>query len=276
MTSRFSMSPYLRPDSRYFQVRRRKLPGFGDTGVLSTRTTSRRLAERMERLLEEIAERALVEPAYTALLEAVRSKQITLPDLLRARSERRLPVLLRQLNDPPLLEALRRFQNRRSPDRQTTYGLEKIASYAPREARLSWLADPARLLTMLHDLEAGDSQSPKGRKRNTVRRQVYRAASLVLRAELGRAERDRIMGEVDYPAEGDTREVLITPEEIARLLQSAADLGYEELRTLILMALLTSADRGVLLAGARQDGRDRGLLVRDLRMAIIYVLGPKV
>ncbi len=46
-----------------------------------------------------------------------------------------------------------------------------------------------------------------GRKRNSVRRYMLRAISLLLRHYLGEAERNRIFAEVAFPAEDDTREV---------------------------------------------------------------------
>ena len=108
-----------------------------------------------------------------------------------------------------------------------------------------------------------------GVKRNSVRRYLLRAISLLLTDRLGKAERNRIFADVQYAAEDDTREIHLTSEEIVRLLtacdeQSASE--YRELRTVIHLALVTSADRGVLLAGKHGKRTNRGLLVRDVRI----------
>ena len=105
-----------------------------------------------------------------------------------------------------------------------------------------------------------------GLKRNTVRRQLHRAISRLLRQEYGEAERDRIFAGVDYAGEDDTREVFITREEMSALFSAAERREWTELATIIRMALLTSADRGTLLRGRTSDGFRRGLLVRDVRI----------
>ena len=114
---------------------------------------------------------------------------------------------------------------------------------------------------------AANERAPQGCKRNSVRRYMHRATSLLLRHHLGRAERDRIFADVDFPAEDDTREIHLSPLEIQRLLSACDELGYGELGVAIRLALQTSADRGVLLAGGHGSRRrHRGLLVRDLRI----------
>ncbi len=106
----------------------------------------------------------------------------------------------------------------------------------------------------------------EGRKRNSVRRYLLRATSLLLRHHTGRADRDRIFADVNFPAVDDTREIHLTPEETARLLQACHTTGCPELAGVIRMALLMSADRGVLLSGTHEGKTHRGLLVRDLRI----------
>lgn len=251
---------YKRPESSYYYVRRKNLPGFGDTGAISSRSKSKRVAERMERLLEELAERALVEPKWRELLEAVTSGEVDLPDLLKAKTERRLPALLRSLDDPLLTDAVADYRPH-VDDRQTGYGFDKLLEMTEAQTRLSALQDAGRVTALCRRCE-----EEYGVKRNTVRRQLYRAISLLLRHHYGNAERDRVFQNVQYEGEDDTREVYLTPEEIAALLQACEDIDREELGVLIRMALLTSADRGVLLAGTRSDGPERGLLVRDVRV----------
>lgn len=250
---------FKRPGSSIYQVRRRNLPGFGDTGQITSGVRDKRAAERMERCLEAVAALALSEPRYRALLEAVRDKHLPLADLLRAHSERRLDALAASMTDPPLSDAA--AEMRPEADRSVLCGLDKLLVAYGQRARLSDLTDAPRLQRILEQVQR------KGMHRNSVRRQVLRAASLLLRRHYGKAERDRILAGVDFPAIDDTREVHITPAEVTRLRTAAADLGYDELSTIILTALLTGADRGVLLSGEADNGRQlRGLLVRDVEI----------
>ena len=54
--------------------------------------------------------------------------------------------------------------------------------------------------------------------------------------------------------------------KISRLLAACKEFEYKEMELLIRLALQTSADRGVLLAGKNADKELRGLLVRDLEI----------
>lgn len=247
---------FKRPGSTVYQIRRRSLPGYGDTGQLSSGVRDKRLAERMEKALEELAERALVEPRYRALLDAIcrPPHPVSLAQLMQARAARRVELLLATLSDPPLAEVCAALASA-GRDRVTTYGLEKLPELMGPGARLSSLFDPVAIVDALRRAEEA------GRHRNTVRRQFYRAISLVLRERVGEAERTRIMSAVDYEGVDDTREVIVSPAEISRLLD-AADRVHDQMRTLCLCALLASADRGVLLRGDERSGR--GLLVRDV------------
>lgn len=270
--------PYKRPDSPYYYCRRKALVGYGDSGRLSSGVTSKRVAERMERVLEELAERALVEPTWTKLLDAVcKEKTLSLPDLLRARNERRLDGLLAGLHDPDLREAIAAYLASTNKGRMVRLGFDMLRALAPKGARLSYVRDPKNVLAMCRRVETkgwtnGDHKGDPI-KRNSVRRTLYRAISLLLREELGQAERNRIMGDVHFPAEDDTREVLLEPAEIGRLLQTCDEVadgtgnsGYRELRVAIRLMLQTSADRGVVFAGTTAAGDARGLLVRDVRV----------
>lgn len=255
--------PYKRPNSPYYQVRRRNLQGYGDTGVLTTKTKKKAVARRMEDLLEELAERALLEPKWGDLLDAVCEKRsITLPELLQAKNRGTLDELCRQLTDPPLHEAIDQYRKEGRVTRQTDNGLSWLEETLPQSTRLSDL-DAQRIMELLHQAE------DEGRKRNSVRRYQMRAISLLLRHFLGDAERDRIFDDVTFQPEDDTREVHLLPEEIQALLDACHTIGkplYEELAVVIRLSLQTSADRGVLLAGTRSDGEARGLRVRDLRI----------
>lgn len=255
--------PYKRPNSSFYQIRRRNLKGYGDTGVLTTKTKKKRVARRMEDLLEEIAEKALLEPKWTDLLDAVcRERTIKLPELLQAKSGGRLSRLCRRLTDPLVHEAIETYRDEGRVTRQTENGLTWLEENVPSSDRLSDL-DAQTIMRLLKKAEE------EGRKRNSVRRYQMRAISLVLRHHLGETERDRIFADVTFEPEDDTREVHLLPEEISHLLSACHELEkplYEELALVIRLSLQTSADRGVLLSGTRQDEEVRGLLVRDLRI----------
>ena len=253
--------PYKREGSPYYYVRRRRLPGYGDTGRLSARTTSKALARRMEQALEDLAEKALLDPSWHALLDAVcKEKAVTLAELLAAKSQGRLESLRRGLHDPKLAAAVEAFCAATEPKHPIPIGLDLLLAYAPAQARLSWL-DGKTITALCLRAERG------GRKRNSVRRYLLRATSLLLRHHLGKAERDRLFAEVEYAGQDDTREVHLAPEEIAHLLQACEALGYHELAVVVQVALLTSADRSVLLAGPAHHGKVcRGLLRKDLEV----------
>jgi integrase len=95
---------------------------------------------------------------------------------------------------------------------------------------------------------------------------MKQAISCLLRHELGSRERGGIFAEVEYAAEDDTRMVTLSHEEIDRLFDACESRGYHEMAVLVRVALLTSADRGVLLSGPRADGDGAGLLVRQVRI----------
>ena len=44
--------PYKRRDSPYYYIRRKKLPGYGDTGRISSGVTAKKVAGDMDRALE--------------------------------------------------------------------------------------------------------------------------------------------------------------------------------------------------------------------------------
>ena len=115
--------PYKRDSSRYYYVRRRNLPGYGDTGRLSSRSTQKRVARDMERLLEDIAQRALLDPSWYELLDGVcRYKSTSLSDLLRAKTSGTLLSLKQNLRDPLLCDAKDAYLAAAERNRQTRVG----------------------------------------------------------------------------------------------------------------------------------------------------------
>ena len=97
--------PFKKGNSPYWKIRRKRLPGFGDSGTPSTRVKSKALARQMERLLDEIAERGLTDSRWHDVLRALRPTvrgmpgQITLPELLKAKHEGRLDHIVYVLRD---------------------------------------------------------------------------------------------------------------------------------------------------------------------------------
>ena len=212
--------------------------------------------------MKTLAERALVEGRWRGLLDAVCRRTVRLPDLLAAHTRGRLDVLLRGLQDPLLTEAIAQFEQASDVESLARAGLRQLAAYLPAGARLSAVADAKAIMRLCRRAEA------EGRKRNSVRRSLLRAISMLLRYHYGGAERDRVFADVRFAGEDDTRQVLLRPEEIERLLAACQALGYAELGVIIRMALQTGADRGVLVAGKRGGARTEapGLRVSQIRI----------
>ncbi|MEM9666602.1 MAG: tyrosine-type recombinase/integrase [Bacteroidota bacterium] len=265
--------PHRRTGSPYYVCRCRSLPGYGDTGRLTSRTTSKTTAREMESTLRAIAEKALLNPAWRAVLDAVcRDRTIDLPTLLRHRSEGTLDQLRASLSDPTIEEAIRRYSASADITRQTQIGFDRLRGVLEKTVRpashlrMSYLMDPRNIMALCHADERGESTYGNGpRKRNSVRRNTLRAISKLIRHYAGNAERGRIFADVNFPAEDDTRKVHMTPGEMKRLLSACAEV-HDELALIVMMSVLTSADRGVLLAGSTSDRKKpfRGLRREDI------------
>lgn len=271
---------FLRKGSKYYQIRRRRLIGFGDTGQLSSGTKNKKLADRMEQAIEDLAERALIEPRYRSLVEAVCCDHTVAPaDLLVSRHD--LDKLLVTLNDPTLRDAVDAFRAGTAVSNSSEIGLKQLLLYAPSTARLSYL--DAKTITSLCRTAMQAPEKEGVRQRNSVVRCFKRAVSQLLRFHLGNAARNAIFADVLFSSEDDTREVHLGPEDIHRLLEACHSTGYPELAVIVQTALLTSADRGVLLKGTRKQRQCRGLLVSDVRVfhdggeywGTVYLSDPK-
>lgn len=250
--------------SPYYYCRRRALPGYGDTGWITSKSRTKKAARDMERLLEELAEKALLEPSWYDLLDAIcRSRTVSLPDALRAKREGTLVALRQSLKDPPLDEVIEQFLGGKH-SRQIRTGIEQLREVVPPNCRMSYLTDGRRITKLCMAAEV----SPKGRrrKRNSVIRYMLRATSKLVTYHYGRAERNRIWEEVDYSREDDTRRVHITRGDIKRLLEACDALDLHELGVAVRLALLTSADRGELFAGETTDGWRPGLKVHQVKI----------
>lgn len=252
--------PFKRKRSPYFQVRRKRLPGYGDTGQISSGTTNKDVAVRMEEMLEELADAALLRPSMRELLDRICRHEVSLADALSARNRGHLDEMVSNLVDPVLADAVRDYSEMVDPDRTTRMGFAMIIDHAPAGSRLSYLRVAKHVTSMLHAAEA------EGRKRNTVRRTMMRAMRSLLRHHVGTSAMQDVFHDVTFASENDAREEYLTAKEIGRLLEACECKGRTELATIIQTALLTSADRGVLLAGNKPVGYSRGLLVRDVQV----------
>jgi integrase len=217
----------------------------------------------MEQALEDLARKALLEPRFRALLDAVCvTRDVDLPTLLSARDQDKLEELLLKLEDPLLHDAIDECLEMWQDNRHNAYGLNTLRQYVPRRARLSYIANGKTITELCRRVEV-----ERNILRNSVRRRFLQAISKLLIHHLGKSVRNRIFDDVDYPAEDDTRKVSLNPAEIRRLLEACEESNDFELGIVIRLALLTSADRGVLLSGCYEGNKKaRGLLRRDLRI----------
>ncbi|MBN4056261.1 tyrosine-type recombinase/integrase [Rhodothermus sp. AH-315-K08] len=255
---------FRRDRSVYYMIRRRKLIGYGDTGQISSRTKNKKIAERMEQAIEDLADRALIEPRYRSLLDAVcRDHTLEPSELLASRHD--LDLLLVTLTDPTMADAVDSFYKGFAVSYSLKIGLNQLLLYAPASARLSFL-DAKMITTLCHKaMQAPEKEG--GRQRNSVVRCLKRAVSQLIRFHLGNARRNVIFADVQFQAEDDTREVHLSQDQIRSLLLACHELNRQELAVIIRTALLTSADRAVLLAGPSQRRNvARGLLVRDVHI----------
>lgn len=260
--------PKKKPNSPYYKVQRKNLPGYGDTGLLSTRTTSLKRAREMEAALEWLAD----EMAYD-VLDALRprgrgeSGRLTLADVLRARKEGRFADLRRTLSDPPLAEAVRAFASR------VTYANYKLglrhvlrlttesggAHLAPAGARLSWLTDARHLNLITAQLLA------EGYKPNTIRVSVWHAVAQLLRHHYGAGRARDVMAEAQRPAAHDARDVWLTAADVHRVVSACE----WEVRMALLVMAATGVDVGPLLRLRVRDfdAGARTLFVPDTKTA---------
>lgn len=215
----------------------------------------------MEDLVCRIAEKGMTDPSWHRLLVAIKTGELTLPDLLKAKNERRLDQLRHMVQDPTLATTIEEYKAI-SPGYDTENGLRILQEMAKREfgsnPRFGILRTGKNitLLCARAKREGGrpSKKHPQGRPmaHNSARRTVLLSASKLVRFHLGNAERDRIFADVDFPRENDTRDVWLSAEEITQLL----DACERWFRPFVLTALATGADRSPLLR----------MLVRDVKI----------
>lgn len=228
--------PRKKKGSPYYRVQRKNLPGYGDTGLLSTRTTSLKRAREMEDLLQWLAD----EEAYD-VLDALRpttagaSGRVTLADVLRAKKEGRFSSWRRTLDDPPLAGALREFA------KSVRYNNHKLGlrhvlrvttepggpRLAPKGARLSWLTEARHINAVTSRLLS------EGYEPNTVRVSVWYALSKLFRHHYGESRKREIMADAARPHADDARDVWLTARDVHRLVSACE---WEVRMALLLMA----------------------------------------
>jgi integrase len=260
---------YLRPGRPNYYIKCR-LPGFGVIGPLSTGTRNRDRAKAMQTMLVELA---IERPAIvTAIIE----KKLALDAVYIAKLQRQLDQVLGSLSDPLLTEAAARYR-KLTRDERVQHGLDVLVDLAPAGARLSYLT-PRTIVELCAAARDGGrrlrdrkSKSPSKNKpriqavtEGTVRRTLYRAIAELLAHELGRGRMLHILGDIQKgqkPKPNKSRDVRLTPAEVARLLE-ACD---EEFVLLVLAAMLTGVDQGPLLelVGRDYNERESTLVVRD-------------
>lgn len=244
--------PFKHKRTQYYQIRRQNLPGYGPFGRISTRVTSKAIALQMKRLMRRIAERGLEEPSWHRLLDALRDKELTLPDLLKAKNEGHLDALRIMVQDPLLSVAIDEYLQT-DPGYDTENGLRILQLMAEREfgprVRFGLLRSGKNLTKLCARArrEGGrpSKEHPLGRPvaHNSVRRTLLLSASKLIRFHLGSAERDAIFADVDFARRDDTRDVWLDAEEFARLVEASEPW----FRPVIMTATLTGADRSPLL-----------------------------
>ena len=249
--------PFKRKESPYFQIRKYNLPGYGDTGALSTKTTNREVAIRMESMLVDIANNALIDSTWYALLNGICKHEIDLATVLRAKNQGRLDDYRMSLTDPLIADIAKQLRGSRPIDSAVSLGLKRVTEFMG-SSRMSTLTTESVTAMIYQYMEV------HGVKQNTARQKIKRASAALLEFYYGHAKRDAVIKAVKVKSQDDTREVRISPADIAKVLQACHDLGRVEIAVLVQVALITSADKGVLLHGKERGKVYRGVLKRDI------------
>ena len=246
--------------SKYWKVRLKRLPKYGNTPLLSTRSTNRRTAELMEASLRDVYEMGCKDKRYFKLLDALKparrgeTGKITLIDLHYAVRHGELDDLLLSLTSPTLSEAVDDFLTFSGENSKAIRdGMNKLIRLAPQrirgdEVRVSYMQNPKNILRMCHALEE------EGIKKSTVSRSFLSPVSRFLRYTFGNAERDRIYGEISYRVPKAKPRPLMDSALIAQFLSACEENAKntrsqikKELPLIARISLLSSADLGTVL-----------------------------
>lgn len=275
--------PHKQKNSRFYRVSR-TLPGFGSTGRLSTQTTSKKVAEEYEQLLEWMADQEMYD-----LLEALRptgpgkSGRVHLADIRRARKEDRLEQLRRTLRDPLIEEVVREFAPLVTYKNHRT-GLQHLLRLtvdpdgprlAPPKARLSWLTEAKHINTVMSTMIA------EGYKPRTVNNSAWGALSKLLQHEFGKARAESIMAEAARPYADDRRDLWLSAEECYRVISAcewevrmflllSAALGIDVTPTLRIRSRDFDAERWTLFVRDTKERKRKRTV--DLSPVAVYVL----
>lgn len=213
----------------------------------------------MEALLVDIANKALIDTSWLTLLDAICNHHIELADALKAKNQGKLRSFTVSLNDPLIRDAVNSYISSQRIDSNLVTGFTRLVEFAGDE-RTSKL-NAKNIMNMLIACE-----TKYNNKRNTVYRKLYQAIGTLLSYQYGKTEKDRILADVNYKRTDDTREMHISPSIIKRLIQSCSEIDRPDLGLLIQLALITSADKGVLLQGKDKGKEYRGLLKGDIKI----------
>lgn len=241
-----------------FRIGPKRLPGGVEIGRISTGTKDKRLADAMERCVDELAVQGWGD------LVARLGSDLRLPDLYAAKilGPGELQRLRERKTIPPLIEVLYKAE-RFIQDPRARHGVGELRTYLEELGALgetfAWLQDPANL----NDLYA-HALEESGKPPNSLRRSLHRAVAEILSHELGRGKMLGIMADVTKPSADDERDVDLTPKEIGKLLE-ALD---EEARPVAELGLLSGIDlTPILRIRPRDYDADAGDVAVDDRKA---------
>lgn len=195
-----------------------KLPGYGRFGPFSTKTSRRETAEGIEAMIVSLNDRGRRD-----LLDLLTGGRMALMDAYMKQleeGERGLEKLAtevgRAADDPPLIQAVETFlAAANDPRYRSTFNW--LLRKAPKDARLSWLADPHTIQALL------DERLASGIRPGTVGRDKA-AISAFLGHHLGEAKRREILyRRVRVKNRDNGRVRWLSREEIDRLREASGD-----------------------------------------------------
>ena len=250
--------PFKRTGSDIYYTKASLAP-YGRIPYLSTGFRRKRRAEAAERALQKAA-RLRLEHIVRGAMEGT----LPIPDVLAAAEQEALATLNESL-DPgnwqaqrviPELEA---FERKHSDDR-IRRGARLLMEYAPQLAQiprnrrgrtldpagevpegqvlLSEFVERTFLMNLLDMIQEGEGMSDAA-----LLRSVWRAIADFLEAQLGKAERNRLLTNVPRPRSAKARRVRKSEEEQRALIGQMKEVGFD----VGLIALYTGADRKPIL-----------------------------
>jgi len=148
-------------------------------GPLSTGATSKAIALQVEATVRELA----ITGQHDAL-DALRAGRITLPALHAAKVAGRLHELLREVTDPPLVDAVRDLLRSHNDARYKT-AMDRVLEVAPIGASASWLKEPNSVgLIVRRYRELGLSGGTERREMSAVRLLLKQCFGKAVAAEI--------------------------------------------------------------------------------------------